>query len=98
MKNCSAVALTGLILSIATTASAAPAECDLATLTTGQRAIVTKADEGVEALRQYVWRTRAIYQYDLEDVATFAANRHKAERQCVEAMRGGEAKVSKAGD
>lgn len=69
------------------TAVAAPVECDLPALSKAQRDIMTKADEGVEALRQHVWRTRAIHQYDIREAADFAAARRKAERQCVEALR-----------
>ena len=100
MKKIHSALLAGLTLAVAamtaTAAAAAPAECTLPTLNHAQRDIVAKADEGVEALRQHVWRTRSIHQYDIHEAADFTAARRTAERKCIEAMRNEAPAVAKA--
>lgn len=93
MKRLSLALLSGFA---AIGVAAAPAECDLPVLSKAQRDIMAKADEGVEALRQHVWRTRGVHQYDIRDAADFAAARRKAERQCADARRNEEPAVAQA--
>jgi hypothetical protein len=100
MKTIRTALLAGLTLAVASmtanAAAAAPAECNLPALNQAQRDIVAKADEGVDALRQHVWRTRAIHQYEIHEAADFAAARRTAERKCIEAMRNEVPTVAKA--
>ena len=51
----------------------------LAPLTEQQRTIIHKAEQGVDALRQYIYRTRAIYQLDMMDVVGWIDARRQAE-------------------
>lgn len=55
-----------------------------------QQRLVTKSDEGVDALRQYVFNTRKIHQLDLVEVADWTAARRTAIRECMAARATGE--------
>ena len=89
-------ALFAPLLVVAVTASAAPAECDLPTLSRSEKELLTKSEEGVEALRQFVWRMRSVHAYEIHEAADFAAARRAAERRCVEALRNEDASVAQA--
>ena len=80
-------ALFAPLLVVTAAANAGPAECDPPTLSPSQKVILSKSEQGVEALRQFVWRTRSVHAYEIHDAADFAAGRRAAERRCVEAMR-----------
>ena len=70
---------------------AADAACRQAPATSLQQRLIAKSDQGVEALRQFVFNTRAIYQLEMQEVADWVAARRAAERRCLEARAAEEA-------
>ncbi len=57
--------------------------CASAPLTNLQKRLLEKADQGVAALRQYIFTTRAIHQLDIYDVVGWMDARRAAAAACV---------------
>ncbi len=73
-RQCAAFAVSiGLCFGIAAPAGAADEATAMATsckpLTGLQRRILDRSNQGTDGLRHFVWRTRAIYDIDMLDVA-----------------------------
>lgn len=73
-SRCAPIAITILLcLGNAAPAGAADESRVAATsckaLSSLQQRIVDKADQGIDALRRFVWRTRPIYDIDMLDIA-----------------------------
>jgi hypothetical protein len=69
--------------SVAAIATAAPASCAPAPASGLQQRIVAKAAEGVDALRWYLWITRAIYNVSMEDAVASIDRERAARADCV---------------
>lgn len=53
-----------------------------------QRRLVAKASDGPDALRNFIWRTRGIYQLDMESVVAWLESERDAEVACIAAAAG----------
>ena len=67
------------------------AACRQAPATSLQQRLIDKSDQGVEALRQFVFNTRMIYQLDMQEVADWVTAQRAAVRRCMEAKAAAEA-------
>lgn len=67
------------------------AACRQAPATSLQQRLIAKSDQGVEALRQFVFNTRMIYQLELQEVADWVSTHRAAVRRCMEAKAAEEA-------
>jgi hypothetical protein len=62
-----------------------------------EQRLLAKADEGVEALRQFVFNVRMIHQLDTVEVADWTAARRAAIRECMAAKAAAEAPAREGG-
>lgn len=67
--RCLAVAAFGAALSVSLVAPALAADAPCKSLGYVQMRVVEKADQGVDALRDYVYITRGIHQLDMAEIA-----------------------------
>ena len=97
------VAASGLLLAALAVApvraapESEPAACREAPLSSLQQRLVDKSEQGVEALRQFVFNTRAIYQLDLVETADWVAARREAVRRCMAARAAAAEAAARAG-
>jgi len=64
--------------------------CRQPRMTLLEQRLVAKSDQGVDALRQFVFSTRKIHQLDLIEVADWTAARRAAVRECMAAKAAAE--------
>lgn len=77
-----------LALSIASFAALAEthgAPCNTAA-TSLQTTLVAKSEQGVDALRDYLFITRGIYNLRMEDAVAMIERQHAAQRNCTAAV------------
>jgi len=75
----------------------ADAACPQAPPTSLQQRLIDKSDQGVEALRQFVFNTRTIYQLDIREVADWVTAQRAAVRHCMETKAAAEATAQAGG-
>jgi hypothetical protein len=68
----------GVIAAAPATAAACPGE----SMSFLQRRVLQKADQGVDALRQYIWITRAMYQLDIVETVAWIERHRAAQAGC----------------
>lgn len=73
------------------------AACRQAPTTSLQQRLIDKSDQGVEALRQFVFNTRMIYQLDVQEVADWVTAQRAAVRHCMETKAAAEATAQAGG-
>jgi hypothetical protein len=71
--------------------------CQLPRLTLLEQRLVAKSTQGVEALRQFVFNTRKIYQLDVIEVADWTTARRAAIRECMAAQAAAETPAHEGG-
>jgi hypothetical protein len=91
------VAASGLLLAALTAApvraapEGEPAACRQAPLSSLQKRLLDKSEQGVEALRQFLFNVRAIHPLGLVETADWVAAQREAARQCLAARAAAEA-------
>ena len=104
MNKIQTAALSGLLSAALTSlpAVAAPESdsamaCQQPRMTLLEQRLVAKSDQGVEALRRFVFSTRKIHQLDVIEVAEWTAARRAAARECRAAQAASETPVREGG-
>jgi hypothetical protein len=69
LVRCIAVAGFGAALSVSLASPAVAADAPCKSLGYVQKRVVEKADQGIDALRNYVFVTRGIHQLDMAEIA-----------------------------
>ena len=79
-----ALALTLGVASFASQAqTTAAAPCNGASLSAFQKRVMAKSEQGVDALRDYLFITRGIYNLSMDEAAAMIDRQHDAQRSCV---------------
>ena len=82
---------------VAAPESDAAVACQQPRMTLLEQRLVAKSDQGVEALRQFVFNTRKIHQLDVVEVADWTAARRTAIRECMAAKAAAETPAHEGG-
>jgi len=64
--------------------------CQQPRMTLLEQRLIAKSDQGVDALRRFVFSTRKIHQLDLIEVSDWTAARRAAVRECMAAKAAAE--------
>ncbi|MEO8923122.1 MAG: hypothetical protein ABI330_09925 [Caldimonas sp.] len=79
-----AVASTFGVASIASLAqTTAPAPCSGTVLSAFQKHVVAKSEQGVDALRDYLFITRGIYNVSMDEAVAMLDRQREARRSCM---------------